>query len=155
MTTLLSGASVRQIALGQYVDRATATLPQTASGNIFTVTGGAVILTSLVGRVTTAIGGTATNLKVTYTPTVGSASDIAANVAVTSKPVGTALTLPGTLGSALVAGATGAYGPVAAPGLLILPAGTMSITTDASTTGSVRWTLTYVPFDAGAAVAAA
>lgn len=156
MTTMVSTTSVRQIALGNYVNRAAAALPQTASGNIFSVTTGRVILTSFQGVVASALGATVTNLKVTFTPTTGTAQDIASNLAVTSFAAGRVLTLNPTIGSALVSAATAVSGvaPALACGQIYLPVGTMSITTDASNTGTVQWSLTYVPLDAGAAMAA-
>jgi hypothetical protein len=36
----------------------------------------------------------------------------------------------------------------------IVPAGAISITTSATNTGAFKWTLTYVPLDDGASVAA-
>lgn len=154
MTNIQSSTSVRQVALGQYVDRPTATLPQGAAGNIFTVTG-RVILTSFVGLITSALGATATTLKVSHTPTVGTVGDLCTAGTVTSLAAGQTLTLPAAPGSALVLGPTTGTGLVNTAAGLLLPAGTLSITTSAGDTGSVRWTATYIPYDAGASIAAA
>ena len=43
MTTMIANASVREICLGINVSRATAALPATALGNIFTISGGRII----------------------------------------------------------------------------------------------------------------
>jgi hypothetical protein len=138
MSVLIQGSQVRQILIGTKVDRATATLPQTAQGSIFTVSGGRILLTGLVGEVTTATGATATTLKVTSNPTTGTDVDLTSATAITSKEIGAQFTLPATSGSGLV-----------------VPVGTIDIVTSASDTGSVKWSLTYVPLDDGATVTAA
>ena len=40
MSTLIDGTSVRQVALGIRVQKATASLPQTTDGALFTISGG-------------------------------------------------------------------------------------------------------------------
>ena len=156
MTTLIQNKDVRTISAGLAVSRTAATIPQTGSQNIFTVTGGRILLVALTGQVTTVIGGTATTLKVTNTPTAGTATDIATATAITSKEVGTLISLPVAPGSALVVGANaGAAVQVAGhQGWLIEP-GTLSVTTSASTTGAISYDLVYIPYDTGASVAAA
>jgi hypothetical protein len=156
MTTLIQNKDVRTISAGLALTNAKhATLPQTAAQNIFTVSGGRILVVSLTGQVTTAIGSTATTLKVTNTPTAGTATDIATATAITSKEVGTHISLPVTPGSALVVGAN-AGAAVQVPGhqgWLIQP-GTISVTTSASTTGGISYDLVYIPYDNGASVAA-
>jgi len=155
MSVIIAGSQVRQILLGQKVDRATAALPQTTQAAIFTVTGGRVLVTGLVGEVTTVMGATATNLKVTSNPTTGTDVDIAANAAVTSKEVGSQFTLPAATGSALVVKNGGGGGQFPTHQPYVVPIGTIDLVTDASDTGSVKWSLTYIPLDDGASVAAA
>lgn len=156
MTTLIQNKDVRTISAGLAVTRAAATIPQTAAQNIFTISGGRILIVALTGQVTTAIGGTATTLKVTNTPTSGTATDIASATAITSKEVGTLISLPVAPGSALVVGANaGAAVQVAGhQGWLVEP-GTLSVTTSASTTGAISYDLVYIPYDTGASVAAA
>lgn len=154
MTAILTGPQIRQILLGQKVDRATATLPQTATGHLFQVTGGRILVTGLVGEVTVATGATATNAKLTSTPTTGTAVDLAANVAVTSKEIGAQLTLPATSGSALIVKNGGAGGQFPTHQPYIVPIGYIDLITDASDTGSVKWSITYIPLDNNGSVAA-
>lgn len=156
MTTLIQNRDVRTISAGLAVSRAAATIPQTAAQNIFTITGGRIMIVALTGQVTTVIGATATTVKVTNTPTAGTATDIATATAITSKEVGTLIGLPLAPGSAVVVGAN-AGAAVQVPGhqgWLVEP-GTLSYTTSASTTGAIAWDLVYVPYDTGASVAAA
>lgn len=156
MASLNTNRDVRLISAGLGVSRAAATIPQSAAQNIFTVSGGRILLVALIGQVTTVIGSTATTVKVTNTPASGTATDIASATAITSKEVGTLIGLPLTPGSAVAVGAN-AGAAVQVPGhqgWLIEP-GTLSYTTSASTTGAVAWDLLYIPFDAGAQVVAA
>ena len=154
MTAMIQGNQLRTMLLGSKVDRATATLPQTATGHLFQVSGGRVLVTGLVGEVTLATGATATNAKVTSTPTTGTAVDLAANALITSKEIGSQLTLPAASGSALIVKNGGAGGQFPGHNPYIVPVGFIDLTTDASDTGSVKWSLTYVSLDDGASVTA-
>lgn len=145
--------------LGTKVDRATATLPATAAQNIFTISGGRVLVTSILGEVTTIVQAQATTIKLTSTPTTGSAVDLTANTGdLNALEVGGLITVAPALtltpfGLAIqkqLAGAT------TMPAVRILLAiGSLSYTTGATSTGSIKWSLTYIPFDDGASVAAA
>ena len=153
MATLVKGRDVRLMQYGLRVERATAVLPATAYGALFTVTGGRVLITNLVGEVTVATSATATNLKVTSTPTTGTAVDIAANVAVASKEVGTLLGITGLFSDAVVASNAGAT--VAPRNPVVVPIGTLGVTTSATNTGSLKWVVTWVPLDDAANLVAA
>lgn len=155
MSVIIQGDELRTILLGDKIERATATIPQTATQNIFTVSGGAALITGLVGRVTTAIGATTTTLKVSTGPTVGTAVDLTTAVAITSKEIGSVITLPITAGGAIIVNNGGGGGQVPAHAPYVVPAGTITITTSASTTGAIKWTLTYIMLDNGAVITAA
>lgn len=163
MTVILNPAQfhpvARELTQGIRVDRATDTLPQTASEAIFTITGGRVLVIGLIGEVTTAIGaGVTPDLKIVYNPTAaGTSFDLCTAVSVASDAVGQTYTLAGdvaTPGALVVAGAVGQANPVFAKPLL-LSEGDIEINMDESVAGSVSWSLIYVPWDAGAEVAAA
>jgi len=94
MSTLIKSQDVRTIAGGINVSRAAANLPQTAAGNLFAVSGGRILLVALVGEVTTIIQAQATTVKLTSTPTTGSAIDLsAATTDINALEVGGRLTL--------------------------------------------------------------
>lgn len=151
MASGVNGASLLQMNYGRNVARAAAVLPATTNQTIFTIAGGRILVTGLVGEVTTVMTGTATNVKVTSVSTTSSiASDMTANTAVTSLAVGALYSISGV---AATAGTTGSA--VAKNNELILPIGLIRITTDATNTGAMKWILTYVPLDPGASVAAA
>lgn len=161
MSTLIQGTQLREIAFGRKVSKAAFTLPATTSTAIFTVTGGRVLVTSLVGEVTTVLGATATNLNVTLDPDGANAvADLAAATTVTSDAVGTLYTVTGApldLLSAADIGNTQVPNYVAGVivGSFIVPAGSILLKTSATNTGATKWDLTYIPYDDGAAVVAA
>lgn len=153
MSTLIAGPQVRAIALGSKVDRATAALPQTAAGTLFTVTGGRIALTSIVGEVTTVIQTQANNTKLQSVPTVGTTVDLCAVLDITAKEVGALFGITGLFSDALVGGTAGAT--VLPRNPIIIPVGAIKLNCAASNTGAVKWSITYVPLDDAASVAAA
>lgn len=150
---MIQGSQLRDIALGRKVERATATLPQTTAAALFTIAGGRVLLTSIVGEVTTAIQNQANNTKLTANPTTGTDVDICAVLNTAADEVGCLYGITGLFSDALVGANAGAT--VLPRNPVVLPAGTLDLSCAASNTGSVKWTLTYVPLDDGASVAAA
>lgn len=153
MASGIPGAQHRRLLFGQKVDRATASLPATTQSAIFTITGGRVLVTSLVGEVTTVIQNQACNLKVTANPTTGTDVDIAANLNVQADEVGCLYGITGLFSDAVVGANAGAT--VVPRNPVVLPVGTLDLVTSATNTGSVKWSITYVPLDDGASVAAA
>jgi hypothetical protein len=159
MSVIIQGAQLRAIAFGQQVTKAAAVLPATATTALYTVSGGAILLTSLFGICTTVCTATATLLSIGTAPTVGTASHVGLTtaVAITSSEVGTIVGLPLTAGGALVvggangAGASGGFAANAAPPMVV-SAGTITLTTSATNTGAFKWYATYVPLDSGAAL---
>lgn len=139
--------------LGIHVARATATLPQSATGHLFTVAG-RVFVSLLFGQVTTAIQSTDPVAKVTLTPTVGTAIDVASTVDLSSLEVGGFIFVEGD-GTALVkSNAGGAFSALGSVGFIV-NAGFIDLITGASKTGNVKWDLYYVPIDDGSSVVAA
>lgn len=149
MSTQVPGKQLLLANYGPVATRAAAVLPATATGTLFNVVGGNVIITNLVGQVVTAMSATVTNLKlnVLNTATTGNA-DITANVLVTSLAVGTLIGMP-TLGSA---GTTLVY--ASQPNEFIIGAGSIRAITDATNTGTVKWYVNYISLDPGAYVVA-
>lgn len=142
--------------LGTQVDRATDTLPQTTDEALFTITGGRVAILGIVGEVTTVIQTQANNTKLKFNPTAtGADTDLCAVLDITADAVGTLYSITGTPATALQDGllliTSNKF--LAAP--LILSEGDIELDCAASNTGSVAWTLWYVPLDDGAVVTAA
>jgi len=155
MGSYMDGLAFRRNLLGRKVDRATAVLPATTTGAIFTITTGRIVLTSIVGEVTTVIQTLACNLSITSTPTVGTAVALCAVLNVTAAEVGCLFTIDGIQATALFSVPAGAGGGYLMRQPWIIPVGTLGLLTSATNTGSVKWSLTYIPFDDGAYVTAA
>lgn len=154
------GVAFQKALFGLKVSRATAALPQTAAAAIFTVVGGRVIITGLIGEVTTVIQTQANATKLTANPTVGSDVDLCATVDITALEVGGKLSLIPDLDAtpfsvALGKQLAGAAPFGVAPHGIAVAVGTIDLNCAASNTGSVKWDLTYVSLDAGASVVAA
>lgn len=152
MSVLNDGAAFLRALKGLRVSRATDTLPQTTAEAIFTIAGGRVILTSIVGEVTTAIQAQANNTKLISNPTTGTSVDMCAVLDITGDEVGCLYGITGTPGDALIGTNAGLTPDMAK--WLILPVGGIDLSCAASNTGSVKWTLTYIPLDDGATITA-
>jgi hypothetical protein len=153
MAVLTSGAQVRQTSLGILVNRATAALPQTAAAAIFNITGGRVLITSIVGEVTTIIQTQTNNTKLTANPTTGTSVDMCAVLNISADEVGCLYGITGVPADALI-GTNAGLTRIPDRGLVV-NVGSIDLDCAASNTGSVKWSCTYVPIDNGAAVAAA
>ncbi|GAA4924513.1 hypothetical protein HD597_011300 [Nonomuraea thailandensis] len=154
MTTMIQGDQLRTLLLGAKVDRAAANLPQTATGALFNVTGGRVLVTSITGRVTTSIQAQANAVKLVATPSgSGTVNDLSATVDVNGLAAGGLLGATGLAGDALVKSTGGGVSNLRNP--IVVAPGAIGLNTAASNTGQVEWSLTYVALDNGATVAAA
>lgn len=153
MSNLVKDKDLLALALGRVVQRAAATIPQTATGTLFAVSGGRVVVTSIVGQVTTVIQAQANAVKLRATPTVGSVNDLSGTVDINGAAVGSLLSFTGLAGDALVLSTGGGISLARNP-VLVAP-GNIGLNTAASSTGQIKWTLTYYVYDIGASVAAA
>jgi len=133
------------------VHRSPSTLPQTVQSPYFTVSG-RVIITHIIGEVTSELGATGTNLDLWSNPTVGADVALCAVVAVATDAVGTMYTITGTLANAMIATTSGAV-PEQALGVLVAR-GTIDLKASANNTGSTKWTIRYIPIDSNATVVA-
>jgi len=135
------------------VERAKATLPQTTQTPYFTVSG-RVLITQIVGEVdTTAIQAQANAMKLISNPTVGADVDLCATVETNGDVVGTIYNITGTLADAMVATTSGAV--IAQANSILVAAGTIDLDCAASNTGETKWTVHYIPLDAGSTVVTA
>lgn len=139
--------------LGARVDRVTATLPQTAAAAIFTISGGRVLITQILGEVTTVIQTQLNNTKVKSVPTTGSTVDLCAVKDITALEVGGKLVVPGVAATALTQANAGAIIAQTTP--VICAIGAIHLDCSASSSGSCKWSVWYVPVDDGALIVAA
>jgi hypothetical protein len=153
MTAMINGSQLRTMLLGNRV-AATSYSLVTETKTLFTVSGGIVLVTSLVGTVTTTMT-VANTVKLQANPTTGTAGDLCAatDVGTTDTPAGDLLSFQGLKGDSLLFG-VGCVPTLKQP--IAVAAGTIEqVTTGTSPDGAITWVLTYIPFDDGASVAAA
>ena len=138
--------------LGIRVERAAARIVITPGTTLFTVAGGNVIMTAFIGEIIVVQGAGATTLSLVHTPTTGTASTIASGVTdIAGGAVGQMIALPAALAGGLTMTAT-SYGVPLERIRYILRPGVMSVFGSASPTGSISWTMWYVPVEPGAYV---
>lgn len=147
MSTLIPNSHVRTLVLGSPpATKSTGTLAA-STVPLFTIAGGLVVVTSLVGKVTTAIS-VANSYKLQINPTTGTTVDICA-----ATDLGTNDTAVGDLLSP--SGAGGITRGLASPGdPLILPIGQIEHVST-GTDGVITWYCTWYPFEDGATLVAA
>ena len=122
---------------------------------IFSVAGGFIKINSLVGIVTTEIGGTVSAAKIVANPTAtGSTSDLCGASNVEGDIVGTLYSVRlGTTSQALRVAEGGVLG---SEGTAYIITGAIAMNFSADpTAGVIRWVLHYLPVDLGASVVAA
>lgn len=150
MSVIIQGDQLRTLNFGTRVEKSTGTLT-VATLPLFTIAGGLVAVTSMVGRVTTAITVAGTT-KITHNPTAGTSVDqcTATDLGTTDTAVGEIVVVPMAAGTSLALGARGfAVYPV------VMETGQIEQITATGADGAITWMLTYVPLDNGATVVAA
>ena len=135
------------------VSRGSTTLPQAAQTAYFTVTG-RILLTQIVGEVTVVIETQETILNLIANPTVGADVPLCTGVDMTADAVGTLYTITGDVSDAIqvtTSGAVDADANFEKP--IVVAAGTIDLNSDNdSSSGETKWTLHYIPLDAGSYV---
>lgn len=151
MPTPVQNAQVLRASTGFLVTRAAAALPSTTIGSLFTISGGQVLLKALIGQVVTLLSGTnSTTVGLTPLNTGTSAPAILSSAGIIPVAVGSPVVSKFD-GGAMIVTVTGSL--VAAAPYLTIP-GDITITTASTVTGTVKWSLVYVPVDPGATVVA-
>jgi hypothetical protein len=155
MTSMIDGTAVRQVITGIKVEKASELLPQTATQALFSVAGGRVLITALVGEVTIVVPGVANATKLIFNPTaVGADQDMCATLDITGDAVGELYTISGTVGDAMRSDLLVAN-PVLQSALCVSEGSIGLNTAGNSVTGDTAWTIVYVPLDDGAYVVSA
>lgn len=161
MSVYVAPSAVNLFREGYYVTKAAQTPPNSgSSATLYTVAGGAVLITGLFGRVSTALNGTTGAIALGTAPTTGTANTtgIATAGVVGGAEIGTWVGVAQAsagLAAALVVGSSKQAGAAVFMGQPFFPAytGTLTITTSVATmTGAIDWYLFYVPVTQGATV---
>uniref|UniRef100_A0A6M3LW76 Uncharacterized protein n=1 Tax=viral metagenome TaxID=1070528 RepID=A0A6M3LW76_9ZZZZ len=151
-------ARIADLVAGMRVDRAAA-LVTAATVNLFTVTGGRVLLTGFLGEVVAAIANTVTTLQITHLTTEATA--VVTPLCIASADIaqyasGRMFTLPAAVGSVLtVSVGSSAALMNAAPTYALKVGGLRLVGSAAPLTGTIKWSVWYVPIDDGAYMTAA
>jgi hypothetical protein len=156
VANFIQGTQLRTLNRGNLVTKGPAVVPNAAPGNLFTVSGGAVLITSLIGKVTTVFTASATTLNMGAAPTTGTAnaSAIHAITVLTSAAVGAWVTPVLASGIATVGIVANAISWTENDGgQFVVDAGSITYQASAANTGQIKWFLTYLPLDDGASVA--
>lgn len=172
MSNLVQGKDLRLLRFGRLVKNTAKGLTQNAGTNLYTVSGGGIMLTSLLGVVSTAVPNTSMTIKLQHTPSGGSAGDLNGATNIQNDAIGTIYSLVSGVATDLLSIQsvsiiqTTATAASEVPTVtyaqalwnpLYLPAGTLSVLLSNAdpSTAKIDWKLTYVPLDDGATVAAA
>ena len=149
MSVIIQGDELRDIGLGRYAQKSTGTLAATTVP-LFTVAGGEVLITSIYGRVTTAIT-VANSYKLQHNPTTGTTNDLVAatDIGTTDTPAGDVLTFDGVRASTIV---RGGGGQTIKSGLVLQTGQVESVS--AGTDGVILWVVTWIPLTDGATLVA-
>ncbi len=139
--------------LGQTTERATAVLT-IATVPIFTISGGRIKVTQIIGEITVGMQVLATNVSLSATPTVGTARALCVATNISGYAIGDLLGIDGINTSALLPPASSGVVEAQTMGVIVQE-GVINVISDAAPTGSIRWTLKWIPIDAAAAVVAA
>ena len=150
MSVTEDGMALRKLMLGLKVDRDTAAM--TTGLELFTVSEGNCLVTLMIGEVTTDIENTSVDFTIVADPTTGTSTNIAALLAVDDDEAGTLYTVNGVAATALQVGSSGSV-PGALQPFVVAP-GAIEITMSGAHTGSVKWTVFYVPLEDGAYITA-
>jgi DNA-binding transcriptional regulator YdaS (Cro superfamily) len=134
------------------VSRATDTLPATTTEAIFNVLGGRILLKALIGEVTTVIQTQACNLSVNVDSDAGASDVLASTLDISAGAVGTYYGIEGD-GTAVENTGIG-WGRICTSGGTVIGTGTITLTTSATNTGSVKWDLYYLPLEENSYVTA-
>jgi len=127
---------------------------------LFNVVNGRVIVTQLIGEVTTVLSNNATLVKYYFTPTGGAQIDLSAiSLTIAQLAVGKRILAAGTIGGATTFSGIGASMLQTVPYILgeVGVGGAIGIesTTASLTSGAMKFTVLYIPLDDGAYIVAA
>lgn len=138
--------------LGMRIDRAISNVAQTGILALFNIVGGRVLVSNILGEVTTVLG-VVGNMSLEANPATGTTAVLCAVLAAGALEEGCMVALDGTKGTALLGVDAGGRGM--ATNSVTVQVGTIEQRCSASDTGQMRWSIWYVPIEDGAYITAA
>jgi len=138
--------------LGMRIDRAISNVAQTGVLSIFNIVGGRVLVTNILGEVTTVLG-VVGNMSLEANPTTGTMAVLSGLLAAGGLEEGCMIALDGTKATNLLGVTAGGRGM--ATNSVTVQIGTIDQRCSASDTGQMRWSVWYVPIEDGAYITAA
>lgn len=136
--------------LGKKIERDTSNM--TTGLALFNIEGGNCQLNLIVGEVTSQLVAQAYTFKLQANPDTGTTTDLCGTLSINADQEGVLYTIEGTPGTALQEGDTGSVAGPTFPS--ILAPGTIDIVVSTPVSGSVKWTLWYIPLEIGAYIEA-
>lgn len=144
----------RNVTLGVRVVRNTADVLTGSAVALFNIPSGRVFVTAIIGEVSTIIGtGTTPDAKFQFNPVVGTTTDLCATTQINDDEVGTLYTITGIPTDALIA-TSGHVGRGMTVAGIFLDEGDIEFICDENVSGSIAFTLYYIPIGDGATVTA-
>ena len=150
--------------LGLRVDRAISDLPWHGTGSgvntdgatYFDIVGGKVLMTLMVGTITTIIEAAANNIVFSHNPSPSTGATAALNgaLSVNAWAEGDILTINGLLTDALLPAVKAASSHTMSYGGVVLVPGAITCDAAGHNTGAWKWSLWYFPLEEGAYVTA-
>ncbi len=158
MTNIYKNYDERLLNLGLCVARATSA-PALGATDLFSITGGNILLTGLVGEVTTVLDANASTFKLHFDPDEATATHADLSIATAAQnaaPVGRHYHLPTAAASALQTDDGAKSGYVVQILEMLFPPGDIQLVVGGAgqVTGRVKWDLYYIPLDDGVSVVA-
>lgn len=141
----------------QVTEKAAALIPQTASANLFTITGGKIQVLGIFGEVVTAIGAVANATKIKFTGTNPVATtDLCATLDINAKASGVTFSIVGVLATAMKSTTNNLVVPADSipwPGVVLGPGVIKVDCAGNSVTGTIKWSIVWLPLEVAAALA--
>jgi hypothetical protein len=127
-------------------------LPQTASSDLFKVTGRVKIL-DIIGEVTTQVQDQMNNTKLTVKPGAGPSTDLCTFTNIQNLAPGNTLMISGTFSNAMIINMSSAFEGQGNP--FVVVDGDIQLDCAANSTGQIAWTVLYQQLDADSSIVAA
>jgi len=138
--------------LGQTTIRTTSVLTG-AAYDLFTISGGRILVTQIIGEFTVAVVNAVT-ISLLATPTIGTARQICTGLLTTGYAIGDLLGITGVNTDPMLPPASSSVIEGQTFGVMVSE-GVISLANNLADVGSIQWTLKWIPIDNAAAVVVA